>query len=90
MPSDRSIASGWWPTVLRPMTVAGMTMMGLAIAHAAVVKRHRGAIAFESEIGGGTMFIVCLPVGGVRLTRSEIVEAVNTQRKLPAHTAEGT
>ncbi|MBN9520493.1 HAMP domain-containing histidine kinase, partial [bacterium] len=60
------------------------TGQGLAIAHAAVVKRHGGAITFETEVGKGTTFVVRLPAGGDRLTRSEVVKVVGTQRRLPA------
>jgi PAS domain S-box-containing protein len=59
------------------------TGQGLAIAHAVVVQRHGGAITFDSEVGKGTTFIVRLPVAATRLTRSEFVKAVNTQRKRP-------
>lgn len=38
------------------------TGQGLAIAHAVVVQRHGGSLAFESEVGRGTTFIVRLPV----------------------------
>jgi len=34
---------------------------GLAIAHAIVVKKHRGTISFETVMGRGTTFIVRLP-----------------------------
>jgi PAS domain S-box-containing protein len=66
------------------------TGQGLAITHAAVVKRHGGVITFESEVGEGTTFIVRLPLDGVRLTHSEFVKAVNTQRKPSTHSTEGT
>lgn len=64
------------------------TGQGLSIAHAVVVKRHGGALAFESEVGKGTTFVVRLPVQGAKLTRSEFVKTVSAQRKLPA--AEGS
>jgi PAS domain S-box-containing protein len=38
------------------------TGQGLAIAHDVIVKRHGGAIAVESEPGGGTTFILRLPL----------------------------
>lgn len=38
------------------------TGQGLVIAHSVIVKRHRGTIAFESEPGQGTEFIIRLPV----------------------------
>ncbi|MBA4062985.1 MAG: hypothetical protein C0501_04620 [Isosphaera sp.] len=39
------------------------TGQGLALAHAVVVKRHGGTIAFESESGRGTTFVIRLPAG---------------------------
>lgn len=66
------------------------TGQGLAIAHAAVVKRHGGAIAFESEVGKGTTFIVRLPLSGVQITRSDFVKAASTERTNPKHLTEGT
>jgi hypothetical protein len=33
----------------------------LAIAHTVIVKKHGGALMFESEIGKGSTFIVRLP-----------------------------
>ena len=36
---------------------------GLAIAHAVVVEKHGGQLAFESETGKGTTFIMRLPTG---------------------------
>ncbi|TDE64596.1 MAG: PAS domain S-box protein [Candidatus Scalindua sp. AMX11] len=38
------------------------TGQGLAIAHAVIVKKHKGTISFESEIGKGTIFIIGLPL----------------------------
>lgn len=38
------------------------TGQGLAIAHSVVVKKHGGAITFESEVGRGTTFTVRLPL----------------------------
>lgn len=37
------------------------TGQGLAMAHATIVGRHGGDISFESDLGGGTTFIVRLP-----------------------------
>ncbi|MBI3410178.1 MAG: PAS domain-containing protein [Planctomycetes bacterium] len=34
---------------------------GLAIAHAAIVKKHGGLLSFETEVGKGTTFIIQLP-----------------------------
>ncbi len=38
------------------------TGQGLAIAYSVVVDKHQGSIAFESEVGQGTTFVICLPV----------------------------
>jgi two-component system, NtrC family, sensor kinase len=38
------------------------TGQGLAIAHAVVVDKHHGAISFDSELGKGTTFHVCIPL----------------------------
>jgi PAS domain S-box-containing protein len=65
------------------------TGQGLAIAHAAVVKRHGGTITFKSEVGKGTTFTVRLPVDGLRLTRSDLVKAVSAERKPPQSTGGG-
>lgn len=37
------------------------TGQGLAIAHAAIVKKHNGQLSFETEMGQGTTFIIQLP-----------------------------
>jgi len=39
------------------------TGQGLAIARS-VVDRHKGSLAFESEVGKGTTFRICLPING--------------------------
>lgn len=39
------------------------TGQGLAIARS-LVDRHRGSLTFESEIGRGTTFRICLPIEG--------------------------
>ncbi len=39
------------------------TGQGLALAHAAIVKRHQGQLWFESEPGQGTTFFIRLPAG---------------------------
>ena len=38
------------------------TGQGLAIVHAAIVKKHQGKVWFETEVGKGTTFIVRLPL----------------------------
>jgi signal transduction histidine kinase len=38
------------------------TGQGLAIAHSVVVEKHGGTIAFETEAGRGTTFIIRLPL----------------------------
>lgn len=40
------------------------TGQGLAIAHAIIVDKHGGALTFESEPGGGTTFLIRLPIRG--------------------------
>jgi len=40
------------------------TGQGLAIAHSVVVDKHGGTIRFETEMGEGTTFIICLPFDG--------------------------
>jgi signal transduction histidine kinase len=38
------------------------TGQGLPIAYASIVKKHRGKLSFESEVGKGTTFIIRLPI----------------------------
>jgi two-component system, NtrC family, sensor kinase len=38
------------------------TGQGLAIAYSVIVDKHQGSITFESEVGVGTTFIICLPL----------------------------
>jgi two-component system, NtrC family, sensor kinase len=38
------------------------TGQGLAIAHAAIVERHRGSLRFDSKVGEGTTFHISLPI----------------------------
>jgi PAS domain S-box-containing protein len=38
------------------------TGQGLSIAYNCIVKRHRGTISFETELGSGTTFIIRLPL----------------------------
>ncbi|TMQ13742.1 MAG: hypothetical protein E6J91_17485 [Deltaproteobacteria bacterium] len=42
------------------------TGQGLAIARSVVVDKHRGTLAFETELGKGTTFNIRLPIEGVR------------------------
>ncbi len=44
--------------------VGSGTGQGLSIAYAIVVRRHGGAIDFETEVGVGTTFVVKLPING--------------------------
>lgn len=39
------------------------TGQGLAISHTVIVEKHRGTIDVESEVGVGTTFIICMPIG---------------------------
>ena len=41
---------------------------GLALARNIVVKKHRGTITFESQLGVGTTFVIRLPIAGARET----------------------
>jgi signal transduction histidine kinase len=45
------------------------TGQGLAMAYNCVVKRHRGSIDFETELGAGTTFVIKLPLS-IEGTRS--------------------
>lgn len=45
------------------------TGQGLALAYNCVVKRHRGSIDFETELGAGTTFVIKLPLS-IEGTRS--------------------
>ncbi|WP_267313648.1 sensor histidine kinase [Nostoc sphaeroides] len=38
------------------------TGLGLAIAHQIVVEKHGGVIAVNSTLGGGTEFVITLPI----------------------------
>ena len=38
------------------------TGQGLAMAYNCIVKRHKGSIDFETELGGGTTFVIRLPL----------------------------
>jgi len=40
------------------------TGLGLAIAYQIIVEKHQGTIAFNSELGQGTEFIITLPING--------------------------
>ena len=39
------------------------TGQGLSIAHTVIVQKHGGTIAFDTEMGAGTTFIVRIPIG---------------------------
>jgi PAS domain S-box-containing protein len=47
------------------------TGQGLAIAHAVIVKKHGGAIAFETEAGKGTTFIIRLPLADAQESETQ-------------------
>ncbi len=47
------------------------TGQGLAIAHSVVVRKHGGSIAFETEVGKGTTFIIRLPIRSESTQRRE-------------------
>jgi signal transduction histidine kinase len=38
------------------------TGQGLAVARSIVVEKHKGTVAFESEVGRGTTFVIRLPL----------------------------
>jgi len=38
------------------------TGQGLALAYNCIVKRHKGSIHFETELGTGTTFVIRLPL----------------------------
>jgi two-component system NtrC family sensor kinase len=40
------------------------TGQGLAIARSIVVDKHRGTLTFQSRVGHGTTFTICLPCDG--------------------------
>jgi len=48
---------------------------GLALAYSTIVKRHGGAIEFESEMGIGTTFVLRLPIGGAIATTQALAAA---------------
>ena len=41
------------------------TGQGLAIAHNVIVEKHGGTLAFETETGKGTVFIIRIPIQSV-------------------------
>ncbi|MEI9936164.1 MAG: ATP-binding protein [Pseudomonadota bacterium] len=51
------------------------TGQGLAIAYSVIVDKHQGSIAFETEIGRGTTFVICLPL--VDSTAAAPVEGIS-------------
>jgi signal transduction histidine kinase len=46
------------------------TGQGLSMAYNCIVKRHRGTISFETELGTGTTFIIRLPLVSLVPARS--------------------
>jgi signal transduction histidine kinase len=57
------------------------TGQGLAMAYNCIVKRHRGSLAFETELGIGTSFVIRLPLARVagEDRRSEVELQLITQ-----------
>lgn len=51
------------------------TGQGLALAHNAVVKKHRGKIWFETEVGVGTTFFMQIPCDAEPSRKDDYVEA---------------
>ena len=41
---------------------------GLSIVHGSIVRKHGGTVAFETQIGKGTTFILQLPINGTTVT----------------------
>jgi signal transduction histidine kinase len=56
------------------------TGQGLAIAYSVVVEKHGGTIAFESEVGKGTTFIIRIPVNGEMTTPPVASLAISAQQ----------
>jgi signal transduction histidine kinase len=46
------------------------TGQGLSMAYNCIVKRHRGSINFETELGAGTTFVIRLPLVPPQIARS--------------------
>ena len=51
------------------------TGQGLAIAYSVIVEKHGGSINFETEMGKGTAFKICLPHDGKTLAAAKAVMA---------------
>ena len=49
------------------------TGQGLALARATIVEKHGGTLTFETEMGKGTTFYICLPVSGSREPKEVLV-----------------
>jgi PAS domain S-box-containing protein len=61
------------------------TGQGLAISHEVIVKKHKGTIEFESEVGRGTTFIIRLPLqeGNIVQENATTVAAIAMQNGRP-------
>jgi signal transduction histidine kinase len=42
------------------------TGQGLTVVYNSIVKRHGGSVAFETQVGQGTTFVIRLPIGAPR------------------------
>jgi signal transduction histidine kinase len=64
--NGRGIPEADWPRIFEPFfttkPVGKGSGQGLAIARSIVTDKHGGSISFESEMGGGTRFLITLPV----------------------------
>jgi CheY-like chemotaxis protein/predicted Rdx family selenoprotein len=59
------------------------TGLGMSVAYG-IVKRHRGRISIESEVGAGTTVTICLPVAQGGLGEQQSERAAKTETVVPA------